>query len=155
MLIHEAALVLAAKTYLTFLNLPFQTKEVCNAPDMSPTGTLPLVRCGSALVSGLDGVMRLAKAKLKTSLTEHLPPCQLADMHAYLSMVQNTLGNALLYFTWMDNNVYKGYTKGRAGSVFNFPLNIIQPWSQWREVHARLEVYNWNKLPPEEAYING
>ena len=36
------------------------------------------------------------------SLTSHLDVTQKADMRAYMSLVNNVLGNAELYISWMD-----------------------------------------------------
>lgn len=89
------------------------------------------------------------------SLSEWLNSHQKADLRAYMSLVHNVLGNALLYFTWVDNDVYNNFTRFRSGSAYNFPLKVLRPWSIRRKVIAQLNNLHWGARTPEEVYREG
>ena len=116
-----------------------------------PTGKLPVVKCGNYVVSELDGVIHLTHSK-GVSLSEGLTPAEKADLRAYLSLVQNVLGNAMLYFCWLDNDVYNNYTRPRVGSPYNFPLRSVLPWILRRNAKAQLSALKWSQRQPSEVY---
>ena len=59
------------------------------------------------------------------SLTAQLDVGQKADMRAYMSLVNNVLGNAELYISWVDqvHNIFKTSGKKRLGG-FVIPLLV-------------------------------
>lgn len=121
---------------------------------MTYLGKLPVVRCGAYVVSELEGIVQLVQAK-GLSLSENLNLNQKADLRAYMSLVHNVLGNALLYFSWLDKDVYNNITRFRVGSVYNFPLTHLVPWYQRRRVSAQLKTLNWGERTSEEVYREG
>lgn len=58
-----------------------------------PTGKVPFVRAGAFVISEMDPIVAFVNTK-GISLTEHLDASQKADMRAYMSLVNNVLGNA-------------------------------------------------------------
>lgn len=151
MLINESAAILGAQAFLNISRLPYKVRETGNAADISPNGKLPVLRCGAYVVAELEGIVQLAQAK-GMSLSDYLNANQKADLRAYMSLVHNVLGNALLYFTWMDNDVYNNFTRFRAGSPFNYPLRLLVPWSLRKKVVAQLTTLNWAERTSPEVY---
>jgi len=150
-LVPESAVILGAQAFLKIARLPYTVKERYNAADISPNGKLPVVKSGAFVVSELDGIVQLAQAK-GVNVTDYLNAAERADLRAYLSLVNNVLGNALLYFTWLDNDVYRHYTKERVGSPYNFPLKYMLPWTLQRKMLAQLNALKWGYRSPEEVY---
>jgi len=89
------------------------------------------------------------------SLTDYLNAAERADLRAYMSLVHNVLGNALMYFTWIDNEVYAKITKERVGSPYNFPLKVLLPWSLRRKIVSQLNALGWGRRTPDEVYREG
>ncbi|ODN03403.1 Metaxin-2, partial [Orchesella cincta] len=150
-LIYESAAILGAQAFLNIARLPYAVKERKNATEISPNHKLPVLRCGAYVVSELEGIVQLAQAKGVT-LSEYLNASEKADLRAYMSLVHNVLGSALLFFTWNDNDVYNNYTKFRAGAAYNYPLKAIMPWHIKRKVLTQLKTLNWTERTSEEVY---
>jgi len=150
-LVPEAAVILGAQAFLKIARLPFTIRECYNAADISPNGKLPVVKSGAFVVSELDGIVQLAQAK-GVNVTDYLNAAERADLRAYMSLVNNVLGNSLLYFTWLDENVYQQHTKARVGSPYNFPLKHLLPWTLRKKVKTQLNALKWGYRTPEEVY---
>lgn len=105
-------------------------------------------------MSELEGIVQLAQTK-GISLSDRLNASQKADLRAYMSLVHNVLGNALLYFVWLDTDIYVNFTRFRAGSPYNFPLRLFIPWSIRRTVTRQLNMLGWGERTPEEVYREG
>jgi len=150
-LVPENAVILGAQAFLKIARLPYTIRECYNAADISPNGKLPVVKSGAFVVSELDGIVQLAQAK-GVNVTDYLNAAERADLRAYMSLVNNVLGNAFLYFTWLDDNVYNNYTKERVGSPYNFPLKYLLPWTMKRKMKAQLNALKWGYRTPEEVY---
>lgn len=118
------------------------------------TGKLPVIKCGAYVVSELEGIVQLAQAK-GISVTEYLNAAERADLRAYMSLVHNVLGNALLYFTWLDDEAFNNYTKQRVGSPYNLPLRKLLPWTLRRKFRAQLNALKWGYRSAEEVYREG
>lgn len=120
-------------------------------------GKLPVLKCGALLVSELEGIALLAQAKRAPLPSENqkLNHIQKADLRAYMSLVQNVLGNSLLYFTWMTHDIYRNYTRRRVGSPYNFPLNVFVPWITRRRLANHLSTLGWDMKTSDEVYQEG
>ena len=59
---------------------------------------------------------------------------QRADMRAYMSLVNNVLGNAELYLSWIDDVTYSSVTKPRYSSVYPWPLDVVLTWQKQKQV---------------------
>jgi len=150
-LMPESAAVLGVQAFLKMTHLPYSVKQMHNAADVSPNGKLPVIKCGAYVVSEMEGIVQLAQAK-GVSMSAHLSAAEKADLRAYMSLVHNVLGNAMLYFTWLDDQVYNDITRHRVGSVYNFPLKYLLPWSLRRKVLSQLTALKWGERQPEEVY---
>jgi len=117
-------------------------------------GKLPVIKCGAYVVSELEGIVQLAQAK-GVSLTVYLNAAERADLRAYMSLVHNVLGNALLYFTWLDDEIYNNFTRHRVGSPYNFPLKYILPWTLRRKIKTQLNALKWGYRTSLEVYREG
>lgn len=114
-------------------------------------GKLPVLRCGPYVVSEMEGVVQLANTK-NISLTSRLTAAEKADLRAYMSLVHNVLGNSLLYFCWIDDNVYNNFTKHRVASPYNFPLTLLVPWDTRKKIRSQLNALKWAQRETEEVY---
>jgi metaxin len=150
-LMPEAASILGIQTFLKLAHLPCRIEEKFNASAISPNGKLPVVKCGNYVVSELDGVIHLTQSK-GVSMSEHLSGTEKADLRTYLSLVHNVFGNAMLYFCWLDDEVYSKYTYPRVGSPYNFPLRSVLPWVFRRKVRSQLTALKWGKRQPADVY---
>lgn len=150
-LVHESAAILGMQTFLRLTHLPYLVEERFNATAISPNGKLPVLKCGDYIVSELDGVIQLAQSK-GVSLSSHLSAAEKADLRAYLSLVHNVLGNAMLYLSWIDQEVYSSITWHRVGSPYNFPLNKILPWTIRRKMRSQLNALKWGQRKVDEVF---
>jgi len=147
----ESAAILGVQAFLKMANLPITLKEMYNATSMSPNGKVPVIKSGPYVVAEMEGVTQLAYAK-GAKLTEKLNAAEKADLRAYMSLVNNVLGNAMLYFCWVDDYIYNNLTKHRSASPFNFPLSYLYPWRKRSIVCSQLEALKWGNKQPEEVY---
>merc|ERR1712079_119304 len=86
------------------------------------------------------------------SLTAALDVGQRADMRAYMSLVNNVLGNAELYISWVDQVTLEEVTKPRHGSVHPWPLNSVLNWQKRSGVVKRLSALGWTSKSVEDVY---
>jgi len=112
---------------------------------------LPVLKCGAYVVSEMEGIVQLAQAK-GVSLSQQLSAAEKADLRAYISLVHNVLGNAMLYSCWIDDGVYNNLTKPRYGSPYNFPLRGLVPWITRRKVKAQLGALKWAQRNSTEVF---
>ncbi|KAK9679772.1 Thioredoxin-like [Popillia japonica] len=162
---------LAVQAFLRMCNLDVQIEQRPNAEFMSPTGKVPFIKCGAFLVAELEGIVTFVGQKGIT-LTEHLDSEQTADLRAYLALINNVLGPAENYVCWCDsetliNNVlgpaenyvcwcdsetYREVTKPRNGSVYPWPLNLIQTWSKRSKQIKALKTLGWYEKSLYEVF---
>ncbi|XP_073983536.1 metaxin-2-like isoform X2 [Rhodnius prolixus] len=150
-LLPDMANCLAVQAFLKMCHLKFSVAYRVNAEDMSPSGRVPFIKCGACLVSDLEPIASFVANK-GISLTSHLDPTQKSDMRAYMSLVNNVLGNAENYLIWCDNDTYTNITKPRYGSVHPFPLNHILPYSRRQTVIKRLRALGWYEKSLDKVY---
>jgi metaxin len=150
-LMPESAAILGVQAFLKMVNLPITIKEMYNATSMSPNGKVPVIKSGPYVVAEMEGVTQLAFAK-GAVLGENLNAAEKADLRAYMSLVHNVLGNAMLYFCWVDEFIYNHLTKHRCASPFKFPLSYLYPWKKRSTICSQLDALKWGKRTPEEVY---
>ena len=83
--------------------LDFTIEMRSNAEHMSPSGKVPFIRAGAFVVAEMDPIVTFVNTK-GISLTSTLDASQKADMRAYMSLVNNVLGNAELYLSWQEES---------------------------------------------------
>jgi len=110
-----------------------------------------VIKSGPYVVSELENVVQLASSK-GISLSDHLSVTEKSDLRAYMSLVHNVLEKSLLYFTWLDNDIYTNLTRHRVGSPYNFPLKSLVPWVSRRKATAQLKGLKWAERKPDEVY---
>ncbi|KAI4468130.1 metaxin related [Holotrichia oblita] len=150
-LLPDNANCLAVQAFLRMCNLDFQTEQRPNAEFMSPTGKVPFIKCGAFLVAELEGIVTFIGQKGIT-LTEHLDSEQKADLRAYLALINNVLGPAENYVCWCDRETYREVTKPRNGSVYPWPLNLMQTWSKRSKQIKALKTLGWYEKSLEEVF---
>ena len=74
------------------------------------------MQAGAFVVSEMEPIVAFVNTK-GVSLTAALDVGQRADMRAYMSLVNNVLGNAELYISWVDQ--VRPPPALREGKVFN------------------------------------
>ncbi|KAK2702798.1 metaxin-2-like [Artemia franciscana] len=150
-LINDIASSLTVKAFMKMCGLQIQVEMRGNAEDMSPNGKLPFIKCGQFVIADLDPIVSFVFSK-GISLTDHLDASQKADMRAYMSLVNNILGNAELYVSWLDNSTFTEITKPRYGSVYPWPLKHVLTWQKQREIKKRLTAFGWAQKSLDEVY---
>lgn len=150
-LLPDNAATLSVQAYLHMANLNFIIEMRSNAESMSPSGRLPFIKAGAFVVSEMDPIVGFVNTK-GISLTGNLDNSQKADMRAYMSLVNNVMGNAELYLTWIDQVVLNEVTLPRYSSVHPWPLNICLTWLKKRQVLKKLSALGWASKSSEDVY---
>jgi len=143
---------LAVQAYLHMVGLDFVVRERSNAESMSPTGRIPFIKAGEFVVAEMDHIISFVNSK-GISLVRDLDDNQRSDMRAYMSLVNNVLGNAELYLVWRDEVTLNSITKPRFGSVYPWPLDVILTYQKKNQVLKKLKVLGWAEKSLEEVYI--
>ncbi|XP_059179024.1 metaxin-2-like [Physella acuta] len=145
----DYAQCLAVETFLHMCGLKFRVEQRTNAEEMSPSGKVPFIQVGPYLVSEFEPVVGFVNTK-GFYLTREMPDNERSEMRAYMSMIENILGNAELYMAWLNPEIANEVTKPRYGCSYPWPLSWILPWRKQKEVRARLKANEWsNKTVPE------
>jgi len=150
-LLGDSACCFSVQCFLHMAGLDFSVRMRGNAENMSPSGRVPFIRAGNFIVSEMDPIIAFVNSK-GISLTAHLDLSQKADMRAYMSLVNNVLGNAELYITWCDEETRKEVTEPRNGCLHPWPLNLVLNWQKRRSVLKRLSALQWTVKSLEEVY---
>jgi metaxin len=150
-LLPDNASTLAVQAFLHMAGLDFVVEMRSNAEEMSPSGRLPFIKAGAFVVAEMDPIVAFVNTK-GISLTESLDNSQKADMRAYMSLVNNVMGNAELYITWIDQLSLSEVTVPRYASVHPWPLNQILTWQKKRQVLKKLGALGWSTKTADEVY---
>jgi metaxin len=135
------------------LGRQYEVKSCSNAEFIAPSGRktkVPVCKIGHFVVSEFEPIINLFEQK-KLSLTENFTMHEKDDLITLMSLSEQIFTNAELYITWIDETVYNQITKSRYGSVYAFPLNIIQTWRKLYSIKKQLSFYDWEKLTFEEV----
>lgn len=135
--LYERAYSLSVQGLLRVCGLDHTVEQRSNAEFISPTGNIPVLQCGSFIISEMEAIVGFVNSK-GISLTNELTAAEKADMKAYFALVSTVLGNAELYFSWINPQGYEK-TVVRYGSVYPYPLNVILPWKKRREIRKHLK----------------
>ncbi|KAK3781593.1 hypothetical protein RRG08_006989 [Elysia crispata] len=146
----DYAQCLAVEAFLRMSGLNFRVEQRTNAADMSPTGKVPFIQVGSQLIAEFEPIVKFASSK-GYCLSKDLPDQSVAEMWAYVSMLDNILSNAEHYVAWMVPDVVAEVTKPRYGCAYPWPLNWILPWMKQREVHHLMTIKEWASKSLEEV----
>jgi len=152
-LLPDNASCLAVQAFLHMAGLDFTIEMRSNAENMSPSGKVPFIKAGAFVVSEMEPIVAFVNTK-GISLTNQLDPGQKADMRAYMSLVNNVLGNAELYISWCDEITLNEVTKPRHGSVYPWPLSNILNWQKRNTVMKKLGALGWTNKSLEDVYAD-
>ena len=150
-LLPDNANCVAVQAFLHMSSLDFTIEMRSNAEQMSPSGKVPFIKAGAFVVSELEPIVSFVASK-GVSLTAQLDVGQKADMRAYMSLVNNVLGNAELYISWVDSVTLEEVTKPRYGSVYPWPLSTILNWQKKNAVLKKLGALGWTGKKVEDVY---
>jgi len=150
-LLPDNATCLAVQAFLHMANLDFTVEMRSNSEHMSPSGKVPFIKAGAFVISEMDPIVAFVNTK-GISLTSNLDASQRADMRAYMSLVNNVMGNAELYISWLDELTATEVTKPRHMSVYPWPLNHVLTWQKKNQVVKRLSALGWTSKSMEDVY---
>lgn len=150
-LLHDSAACLSAEAFLLMCNLDFSVEERANAEYMSPTGKVPFIKAGAFVISELDRIVSYASL-MKATLTAGMNNAQKADMRAYMSLVNNVLGSAEMYVSWLHEGIYTAVTQPRYSSVYPWPLSAVLTYMKRRGVKKNLNMLGWGERTIDEVY---
>jgi len=150
-LLPDSATCLAVQAFLHMCHLDFTIEMRSNAENMSPSGRVPFLKAGAFVVSEMEPIVAFVNTK-GISLTAQLDVSQKADMRAYMSLVNNVLGNAELYISWVDQVTHEEVTRPRHGSVHPWPLSHILNWQKRKAVTKRLGALGWTSKSMDDVY---
>ena len=146
----DSAQCLAVEAFLRMSGLSFRVEQRTNAADMSPTGKVPFIQVGSQLIAEFEPIVTFAASK-GFCLSRDFPEQSVAEMWAYMSMLDNILSNAEYYVAWMVPDVVAEVTKPRYGCAHPWPLNWFLPWLRQREVRSLMSIKDWACKSLEEV----
>lgn len=150
-LLPEVATVRSVQAFLRMCSLEFTVDQRANAEQMSPSGSIPFIKCGAFVIAEMDPIVAFVNTK-GIHLSEHLDSSQKADMRAYMSLVNNLLYSSELFITWCHEITYNSVTYPRYSFATPFPLNRILSWKKKRSVQAKLESISWADKKLEDVY---
>lgn len=150
-LLPDNAATLSVQAFLHMAGLDFVVESRSNAESMSPSGRLPFIKAGAFVISEMDPIVAFVNTK-GISLTNALDASQKADMRAYMSLVNNVMGNAELYISWIDQVTLNEVSGPRFSSVYPWPLNHILTWQKKHQVTKKLSALGWATKSLDEVY---
>ncbi|CAB4066272.1 MTX [Lepeophtheirus salmonis] len=150
-LLADNSSVLSVQTFLRMCDLEYTVVMMSNAAEMSPSGKVPFIKAGKFVIAEISPIIAHANSK-GISLCKHLDMDQKADMKAYMTLVENVLGNAENFITWADELNFNEVTKLRYGCAHPWPLNTILTWLKRREVLKKLKVYGYGNKTIQDVY---
>ncbi|CAG0914087.1 unnamed protein product [Notodromas monacha] len=150
-LLPESSSCLAVQAFFRMCGLRYKLQMRINAESMSPSGKIPFIRCGKAVVSELDPIVSFV-AHRGISLTTELSDVEKSDMRAYMSLVYNVLGNAEQHLMWCDRVTFLEVTYPRFTSAFPRPLGGILCYLRQRKMRKKLRVIDWESKDLEKVY---
>ncbi|KAM7313950.1 metaxin-2 [Ixodes scapularis] len=148
-LLPESASSLGVQTFLRMAGLDHEVEMRANVESISPSGNMPVLKCGSFVIAEMDPIVAFVNTK-GIQLTQNLSVQQKADIRAYMSLINTVLVSAELYICWANEETYNEVTKQRYGSVYPWPLNHILCFRKKRQVMAKLAVSEWSDKSLDE-----
>lgn len=113
--------------------------EDCNNPQVSLRGRLPVMELGSRLADPVDLYSALRDCGHDPDV--HLTELQRADSTAYIALITERLGLALLHSWWVDAENYE-FIRGAYAEKLPVPLCYYLPWSIRRKVQSQVRGHN-------------
>ncbi|KAI8827250.1 uncharacterized protein EV422DRAFT_513196 [Fimicolochytrium jonesii] len=133
---------LSVETYLQLAGVEW-SNNVCNDPEVSPFGELPMLRDG--LLEPVVGVGRtIAYLKKKGyDLDAHLSPIENAESLAYITLIEDKLYDALLYSWWLESTNVARSTRPTIARSLRGWAGWTVPTQMQKKAAARLARYRF------------
>ena len=112
----------ALQAYFHFNRIRFLLDQRTNAEDMSPDGELPFIRHGNNLVSGYTKIVDHININIKEI---DLVKQRRSDIIAIISLFNEVVIKAELYYTWFHKDIYDQITKSHYPNGKPWPLTIV------------------------------
>ncbi|XP_072317045.1 metaxin-1-like [Eucyclogobius newberryi] len=141
---------LTVMAYAQFAGAPLKIHKM-NNPWRSPSGSLPALRTNQneTLTRPSDIIIHLRKQKYNADFD--LSAKEGADSLAFISLIQEKLLPALIYFSWVDSKNFADVTRRWFSEHLPFPLGLILPGRMHRLQNERLRLLRGGELlEPEE-----
>jgi glutathione S-transferase len=140
---------LKMETYLRLAGHPFQKKR--GDLRKAPKRQLPVIEDDGRIVADSRFIIEYLKEKHGNPLDGHLSPAEMANLHAWQRMVEESLYWTIVYSRWIDDAGWKVF----APLVFGFlpaPLRMIVPPLVRRRVARTLNGQGTLRHTKEEIY---
>ncbi|KAJ2898617.1 hypothetical protein GGI21_004852, partial [Coemansia aciculifera] len=129
---------ISIQAYLQLSKAEWQLHSV-SSTSISPNNCLPVLTCGQAVVeSGFWRIVAFLKSE-GYDLNADLDEEQLSQSTAYISMVQDSLVDALLFSWYLVSENFAEAIRPRLAKLFGFPLSLIIPTQLRDYAEHRLE----------------
>ncbi|KAJ1823883.1 hypothetical protein LPJ60_001217 [Coemansia sp. RSA 2675] len=129
---------LSIQAYLQLSQAEWQLHNVSSA-SVSPNNCLPALTCGQAVVeSGFWRIVEFLKSE-GYDLNADLDEEQQSQSTAYISMVQDSLVDALLFSWYLVSENFAESIRPRLAKLFGFPLSLFIPTQLKDHAESRLE----------------
>ncbi|KAJ2493296.1 hypothetical protein IWW37_000759 [Coemansia sp. RSA 2050] len=129
---------LSIQAYLRLSQAEWQLHNVSSA-SVSPNNCLPALTCGQAVVeSGFWRIVEFLKSE-GYDLNADLDEEQLSQSTAYISMVQDSLVDPLLFSWYLVSENFAESIRPRLAKLFGFPLSLFIPTQLKDHAENRLE----------------
>ncbi|KAJ2754723.1 hypothetical protein GGI19_002195 [Coemansia pectinata] len=129
---------ISIQTYLQLSKAEWQLHNV-SSTSVSPNNCLPALTCGQAVIeSGFWRIVEFLKSEgydLNAGLDEE----QLSQSTAYISLVQDSLVDALLFSWYLVSENFVESIRPRLAKLFGFPLSLFIPTQLRDHAEHRLE----------------
>ncbi|RWS31482.1 Metaxin-2-like protein [Leptotrombidium deliense] len=166
-LLPESANCRSVQAFLKMCNLRFNVEMRANAEQMSPTGQVPFMKCGSFVVAEMEPIAQFVSSKGLNNLSQHLEVADKGDMTAYMMLVNTVLYNAELFVCWCHEETLRevrfgllisaicygfgNVTYPRYAYAYPWPLNYILCWKKRRAVLKKLSSVGWDTKNVDEV----
>uniref|UniRef100_A0A0K0EIR5 GST C-terminal domain-containing protein n=1 Tax=Strongyloides stercoralis TaxID=6248 RepID=A0A0K0EIR5_STRER len=151
-LLYENAEVSATKTLLRMGNLPFHYEERPNVEFMSSNEQIPILRLNNdnQIICGFNAIHTFME-KRGIGLCDNVADNQMADLEAYIALVEETLRHVEIWMCWMEESIYHETTARRYGSVYCWPLNVMLPYLRRKKIKEYLSSIGWGDKSVKEV----
>ncbi|KAJ0000641.1 hypothetical protein NQD34_012483 [Periophthalmus magnuspinnatus] len=141
---------LTVLAYAQFAGAPLKVHKISN-PWRSPSGSLPALKTNQneTLTRPSDIIIHLRKQKFNADYD--LSAKEGADSLAFISLIEEKLLPALIYWSWVDSKNFVDVTRRWFADHMPFPLSLVLPGRMHRYQNERLRLLRGEDLlEPEE-----
>lgn len=130
---------LTVLAYAQFAGAPLKVHKISN-PWRSPSGSLPALRTNQneTLIRPSDIIIHLRKQKYNADYD--LSAKEGADSLAFISLIEEKLLPALIYWSWVDSKNFVDVTRRWFAEHMPFPLSLVLPGRMQRQQSERLRL---------------